>query len=674
MTSIADELAKKQKEISVSEFFERNRQILGFDSQVKSLIMGVKEAVDNSLDACEEAMILPEIFVRIEKVEANEYKVTVEDNGPGIIKKAIPNVFGRLLYGSRFHAVRQSRGQQGIGISATVMFGQITTGKPATVRSKVSNEETAWELDIMVNTKKNMPDVFKEDPVIWDDKEHGTRIEFFMNGRYMTGKQSVMEYLKQTAIVNPHAKITFVDPERRRITFERATELLPPAVKEIKPHPEGIELGTLMNMANETKSKTLSKFLQTDFCRISDRLAKDIAVKAGMDEDRANIRSWDPEKNKNGLKLEDYKRLLTAIGAVKIMGPPTDCLSPIGENLIRKGLKNVLVEVRPEFYCPPVTRDPKVNAGNPFLIEVGIVYGGGIPSDQPVQLLRFANRVPLMYQQGACCITKAVEAVDWRRYGLEQRGGNGIPFGPAIIIVHVASTKVPFTSEAKEAIASIPIIQNEIEIALRTCGRTLKTHLNKKDTKARTKEKFDIVQVILPLIAQKSAKIINKPVPSLSGTITKIMNVVWVDDDVTFEKGRHKVRVTIYNYTPHGQRLNIHMVLPKGAFDYQGLAIFPKDARDDGKTSWELATIPSTGKIEISFYLNGLDQDAYEENEIYSSGINPISVIGADPLPGDWDVKGLNITEIAPVEVEKPDADEEDEVDYDEKSEALSDD
>ncbi len=228
MNSIADELAKKQKEISVSEFFERNRQILGFDSQVKSLIMGVKEAVDNSLDACEEAMILPEIYVRIEKVETNEYKVTVEDNGPGIIKKAIPNVFGRLLYGSRFHAVRQSRGQQGIGISATVMFGQITTGKPATVRSKVAHEETAWELDIMVNTKKNMPDVFKENPVIWDGKEHGTRIEFFMNGRYMTGKQSVMEYLKQTAIVNPHAKISFVDPEGRRITFERATDLLAP--------------------------------------------------------------------------------------------------------------------------------------------------------------------------------------------------------------------------------------------------------------------------------------------------------------------------------------------------------------------------------------------------------------------------------------------------------------
>jgi len=373
----------------------------------------------------------------------------------------------------------------------------------------------------MVNTKKNMPDVFKENPVIWDGKDHGTRIEFFMNGRYMTGKQSVLEYLKQTAIVNPHAKITFVDPDGRKLTFERATDLLPPVVKEIKPHPEGIELGTLMNMANESKAKTLSKFLQTDFCRISDRLAKDISEKAGMDQERTNIRSWDPDKNKNGLKLDDYKKLLNAIGAVKIMGPPTDCLSPIGENLIRKGLKNVLVEVKPEFYCPPVTRDPKVNAGNPFLIEVGIVYGGGIPADQPVQLLRFANRVPLMYQQGACCITKAVEAVDWRVTvwsSVRQRdtlrpGDHHRPRGIDQGSVHVRSEggdrQHSLRSRTRSRSRSGP------------GGRTLKTHLNKKDTKAHTKEKFDIVQVILPLIAQKSAKIVDKPVPSLSGTITR---------------------------------------------------------------------------------------------------------------------------------------------------------
>jgi len=661
MSSIADELAKKQKEISVSEFFERNRHILGFDSQIKSLIMGIKEAVDNSLDACEESGILPEIMVMVEKVDKDEFRVTVEDNGPGIIKKAIPNVFGRLLYGSRFHAVRQSRGQQGIGISATVMYGQITTGKPAVVVSKTGAEDVAWRMEIMVNTKKNMPDVLKEDPFIWDGKEHGTKITYHMNGRYVGGKQSVMEYLKQTAIVNPHSRITFVDPDGRRTTFERATDKMPPATKEIKPHPSGLELGTLMNMSKDTKNKTLGKFLQLDFSRISDRLAKEICDKAGLSM----------EVNPAKLNLDDQKKLLAAIAAVKIMAPPTDCLSPIGANLIKKGLRNVLDDIRPEFYAPPVTRDPKVHSGNPFLIEVGIVYGGGLQKDSQVQILRFANRVPLLYQQGACVVTKAIENTDWRRYGLEQRGGSGIPFGPAIILVHVASTKVPFTSEAKEAIATLPELQAEIELALKICGRSLKTHLNKRETKSKTRVKFEIVQEILPLIAQKSAKIVGKPIPKLSGSITKIMNVVWIDDAVTFEKGHHRVRVSIYNYTPQSQKFNLHMVLPPGSFDYKGLQFFPTEVREDGKVSWELPKITSTERLDINFSLIGLNKDDYDENEIYASGINPVFIIGAEPMPGDWDVKGLQITqsEEAPVVEE-----EDEEVDYDESTEALNDD
>jgi len=661
MASIADELAKKQKEISVSEFFERNRHILGFDSQIKSLIMGIKEAVDNSLDACEESGILPEIIVIVEKVDKDEFRVTVEDNGPGIIKKAIPNVFGRLLYGSRFHAVRQSRGQQGIGISATVMYGQITTGKPAVVVSKTGAEDVAWRMEIMVNTKKNMPDVLKEDPFIWDGKEHGTKITYHMNGRYVGGKQSVMEYLKQTVIVNPHSRITFVDPDGKRTTFERATDKMPPATKEIKPHPSGLELGTLMNMSKDTKNKTLGKFLQLDFSRISDRLAKEICDKAGLSM----------EVNPAKLNLEEQKRLLAAIGSVKIMAPPTDCLSPIGANLIKKGLRNVLDEVRPEFYAPPITRDPKVHSGNPFLIEVGIVYGGGLPKDSQVQILRFANRVPLLYQQGACVVTKAIENTDWRRYGLEQRGGSGIPFGPAIILVHVASTKVPFTSEAKEAIANLPELQSEIELALRICGRSLKTHLNKRETKSKTRVKFEIVQEILPLIAQKSAKIVGRPIPKLSGSITKIMNVVWIDDAVTFERGRHRVRVSIYNYTPTAQKFNLHMVLPPGAFDYKGLQFFPTEVRDDGKVSWDLPKIASTERFDLNFALSGLNKDDYDENEIYSSGINPIFIIGAEPMPGDWDVKGLQITQSEEAPVPE---DEDEEVDYDESTEALNDD
>jgi DNA topoisomerase-6 subunit B len=663
MSSIAESLAKKQKEISVSEFFERNRQILGFDSPTKALIMAVKEAVDNSLDACEESGYLPDIKVRLEKVDQNEFKMTVEDNGPGIMPNMIPNVFGRLLFGSRFHAIRQSRGQQGIGISATVMYGQITTGKPTKITSKTEKDKPAAVKEIMLNTKTNSPSIVSEDFVMWDEKEHGTKVELYLTGRYVAGKQSVLEYLRQVAIVNPHINIAFTDPDGKTFIYSRATDKLPPITKEIRPHPEGVELGTLMNMGRASRTRNLRDFLKTDFSRVSERLAKEISERSGLSE---------TAKTTN-LSLEQYKKLLEAMQSVKYLPPQTDCISPIGEALIRKGLKNVLDETKPEFYSPPVSRAAKVYSGNPFQVEVGIVYGGNLPADQQVTLLRFANRVPLLYQQGACVLTKSVESVDWRRYGLEQRGGSGIPFGPAIILVHLASTKVPFTSEAKEAVASIPEIQTEIELALRECGRRLKVHLNKKETKARTRTKFEIVQEILPMIAKKSAKIVGRPVPKLSGSITKIMNVVWVDDNVIFEKKRHKVKIIIYNYTPHSTRFNLHAVVPSGYLDRESMDPKPIEVKEDGKITWELRPIKSTETMEVKFELAGLDQELYEENELYASGIDPTLIIGADPLPGDWDVQRLQVTEVAAPEAAVVE-EEEDEVDYDESKEVLSDD
>ncbi|MBO7351886.1 MAG: DNA topoisomerase VI subunit B, partial [Candidatus Methanomethylophilaceae archaeon] len=234
-TATAHKLESKQQEISVTEFFEKNKQILGFDSRSKSLLMGIKEAVDNSLDNCEEANILPEITVRIERLNDEDYRVSIEDNGTGITHKAMPNVFGRLLYGSRFHALRQSRGQQGIGISATIMYGNITTGKPAHAMSKIEGEdEVAWQMDIFIDTKTNRPVITNDKAFTWEGKEHGTRIEYTTKGRYITGKQSIFEYLKETAIVNPHAQITFYDPDNTKTVFERATDIMPPRPKEIK--------------------------------------------------------------------------------------------------------------------------------------------------------------------------------------------------------------------------------------------------------------------------------------------------------------------------------------------------------------------------------------------------------------------------------------------------------
>src|SRR5256712_4553780 len=659
--SIAEELAKKQREISISEFFERNKQILGYDSPTKALLTVEKEAVDNSLDDASDADILPEILVEVRKTDKDEFRVVVEDNGPGIVKREVQNVFGRLLYGSRFHSLRQSRGQQGLGISGAIMYGQITTGKPALIRSRTEEmKDAAYEVELIIDTRRNKASVQREDFVAWD-KPHGTRVEIPLKSRYVMGKQSPFEYLKATAIVNPHARIVYTPPEGEAVVFERATEELPPKTVEIKPHPYGIELGTLLAMAKETKSHKLSAFLAEEFSRISTRVAKEICEKAGVP----------PEMKPKSMDLQEAKAILDSIQQVKIMAPPTDCLSPIGEKLIKKGLKNVLGALKPEFFSPPLTRNPAVWQGNPFQVEVGIVYGGDLPPDQTIEVLRFSNRVPLLYQAGACAIMQAVQAVDWRRYGLEQRGGEGLPFGPAIVLVHVASVKVPYTSEAKEAVASIPEIMEELDLALKECGRRLKTHLTKKERRAKTREKFDIVQRILPKIAEKSAKIVNKKVPTLDATITKIMGVVWIDEQIAYDKKtkRHSVTINIHNFTSAGKKLNLHLLMPRG-LEAKSVEPKPTELRDDGKLTCELKRIDSGTKASISFLLDGLDEAEYDESDVYVSGINPGLVIGAEPLPGDWE---LNYAEFEGEEGGAREAEEEGEIDYDETEESLED-
>ncbi len=652
--SIASDLAGKQQEISVTEFFEKNKHILGFDSRAKALLIGIKEAVDNSLDACEEAGVLPDIMVSVQRSdEDEEFHIIIEDNGPGIVHGMMPNVFGRLLFGSRFHAQCQSRGQQGIGISATVMYGNITTGKPARLMSKIEEEDTAWLMDITVDTKRNRPNVTNDQPFIWPDKEHGTRIEYYIRGRYVKGKQSIFEYLKNTAIVNPHAEIGYTDPDGRSYTFARATTKMPPKPKEVKPHIQGLEIGDMMRLARDTKQKTVKSFLKNDFSRISERVANEILERSEIGE----------RTKPSSLGREEARRLIAAVAKVKIMAPPTDCLSPIGEDLIKKGLKHVLEGQRPEYYAPPVTRAPRVANGNPFVVEAGIVYGGELPRDGQVSILRFANRVPLLYQQGACAITKAVESIDWRNYGLEQRGGRGIPYGPAIITVHIASTKVPFTSEGKEAVANLEEIQKEVGLALRLCARSLKSHLNKKERKKKTRAKFDVVQQILPEIASKSAAMLRRPVPSLDATITKIMNVVWIEPSSVMENGGlREVCYNIYNYTTSPKSFMLHSTLPRSCLNETVLDSRLVEVKEDGKTTWEIKDLAPSARTELRFQLDGELSDVFEETDIFVSGLNPAMIMGADPLPGDWGIKGMEISESDSYPEEEEDDEEQEEV------------
>ncbi|HIH05255.1 TPA: DNA topoisomerase VI subunit B [Candidatus Woesearchaeota archaeon] len=482
---IALELAKHQKEISVAEFFTKNRHLLGFDNKRKALLMTVKEAVDNSIDACEEARVLPEISVEIIEVGEFKYRVIIEDNGPGIVKKQIPNIFARLLYGSKFHTLKQARGQQGIGISAAVLYSQLTTGKPAKITSRISPKHPAHYYELKIDTHKNMPEIIKDDEVQWK-KDHGTKIEIDLEADYMKGRQSVDEYLKQTAVVNPHVTIVYTNPKAEQVIFPRVTDQLPVESKSIKPHPYGIELGMLLTMLKFTQTRTLSGFLQEEFSRVGTGTAKEICDNAGLS----------PGIKPHDVTRDHAEKLLKGIQNTKIIAPPTDCLSPITDKELEKGLRK---EIAAEFYVT-TSRSPEVYRGNPFVIEVGIAYGGEIPKDQGITILRFANRVPLLYQEGACAMTDAITETSWKPYGLEQRG-NSIPVGPAVIVVHMASAWVPFTSESKEAIAHYQEIIKEIKLALQECGRQLGMYVRRKSRASQQMERMNMFEKYIPEVA-----------------------------------------------------------------------------------------------------------------------------------------------------------------------------
>lgn len=489
----AVELAKKQRDISIAEFFEKNRHLLGFDNKRKALLTTVKEAVDNSLDACEESNILPEISVELISMGNDRYRIIIEDNGPGIVKEQIPKIFAKLLYGSKFHSLKQSRGQQGIGISASVMYGQLTTGRPVKIVSKIHPSSPAHYYELKIDTQKNAPLIVAEKEIEWS-KDHGTKIEIDLEGTYIKGNQSVDEYLKQTAIVNPHVTIIYVNPKAEQYIFPRATEKKPDEAKEIKPHPYGVELGILMKMIDMTPAKTMSQFLKEEFSRVSSSVAKEILENAAIMPDTK------PKK----ITRENAEKIIEAIKNTKIMNPPTDCISPIGSELLQKGLKK---EVNAEFYAA-VTRPPAVYRGNPFIIECAIAYGGNLQAEGPVKITRFANRVPLLFQQGACGITDCISKTAWKSYGLQQSGSN-IPQGPALVLVHMASVWVPFTSEAKEALAHYPEIMQEVKKALQECGRQLSKYTAKKKKVKDELKKRSYIEKYIPHVAEALKEILN---------------------------------------------------------------------------------------------------------------------------------------------------------------------
>jgi len=518
----AVEMGARQREISVSEFFTKNRHLLGFDNPRKALLTCVKEAVDNALDAAEEAGILPDVLVNVEVAVANgappppsqatRFRVTVIDNGPGIVRQQIPPIFAKLLYGSKFHRLRMSRGQQGIGISAAGMYAQLTTGKPVQIISRTGARAAAHYFEVQIDTKKNEPRIVENKKIDWEH-QRGTQVAMEIDGRYQKGRASVDEYLEQVAIANPHVQLVYRTPEGETREYARTIQELPPQPKEIKPHPYGIEFGILLRMAHDTKSRTLAGFLAGEFSRVSSAVAQEICGTAKLS----------PNAKPRTIHGADAEALYKAIQSTKIMAPPSNCISPIGEKAILHGLYQ---QIKGDFYTA-VTRSPAVYRGNPFIIEAGLAFGRGPDQAAPTaeapavplaegeqqdddnelaRVIRYANRVPLLYQQSGCATFKSVLETTWKNYGVAQSRG-ALPAGPMVVFVHMASVWVPFTSESKEAIADYDEIRKEIRLALQECGRRLGVFLRKRERAKGEFRRRNIFELYIEEVVEACARL-----------------------------------------------------------------------------------------------------------------------------------------------------------------------
>jgi len=774
---IAEELAESQRAISIAEFFEKNKHMLGFDSGARAMVTAVKEAVDNALDAAEEAGIYPDIYVEIEE-SGDYYRVVVEDNGPGITKEEVPKVFGKLLYGSRFHKREQNRGQQGIGISAAVLYSQLTSGKPVTITSRPKGASEARRFDLLIDTDDNEPEIKREERTSWD-RPHGTRIEMEMEAN-MRARTQLHQYIRNTAVVNPHARIELREPNAH-LKSERAENAeLPAETEEIQPHPHGVELGTLRKMLEATDSHSVSGFLQNEFTRVGkktadgviaafrdrhfgremswsvpgthesadvggavaeatankgkaatesfaaavadavagrDRIAHhelvEIVAEAAEDtaeetgttfgstvQEKAVAAAWneivgnrsedgdgDAETEQDRRRADCYRivdeatssrkddatvegvasrlaakfanaeddrdrvtretlrefvdraadmteeredvtfgetargnvveavwdhmrtvpddpplvrelvddrdaasQLLEGMRETDIMAPPTSCLSPITEELVEAGLKK---EFDADFYAA-ATRDAEVHGGDPFVVEAGIAYGGDLDADGTVDLLRFANRVPLVYQRGACATTDVIKDIGWRNYGLDQPGGSGLPNGPAVIMIHVASTNVPFTSESKDALANIPAIEDEIELAVREAARDLKSYLNKRRSMQKRRRKQDQLATLLPAMAEKLAAVTGREALDIDDSLARIMNNVLVDR----EREDGTVRLTVENNTDVSVDPEITDIVTAEPADADGATVVELD--DEWFVKWS-PSIPGGEEATLEY-------------------------------------------------------------------------
>jgi len=590
-------IKEKFNQISPSEFFYSNRDLAGFSNPTRSLYTAVREFVENALDACDQKGILPDVHLTIKAVEPDKpdpkpYILTVKDNGPGIDAEHIPLAFGTVLYGSKF-GLKQARGMFGLGATMAILYGQITTNKPVTVKS-CSDGEIQNQFEILLDIQKNKPVIVKHNTK--EVSKKGLSVSICLEGDYSKAGNKIRDYVYETSLITPYASITFDDPKGQKFAHARFVKEIPPPPTIIRPHPHGIDVERIRRMIIESqfeiptiddamiekvrkdlglskkslsftaimdkakkKWKNLSRqvrvvialmsFLKMDFEKLNKIKIEDLDIpnkklfywdfgdsqskSVDMDPESqyykqltntvqgeplttfltkrfqrvgpttavkfAEFAKFKPEKRMGTLTNQELVQLSDSLQKFDdFMAPDSSCLAPLGETPLEKGIKKFF---NPDFTAV-VQRPPSAYSGFPFIIEMGIAYGGDIKSGGP-HVYRYANRIPLLYDEGSDVVLKVVNDTDWGRYKVK-----GEP--PFIIVSHICSTRIPYKTAGKENVADRQEIERELRLGLQFLSRKLAAYMSKRGQADMAKKRANLYAKYIPLIAEFCTELAGK--------------------------------------------------------------------------------------------------------------------------------------------------------------------
>ncbi len=480
--------------ISPADFFYRNRDIAGFNNPTRAIYSALRELVENSLDACELYGIPPKILLRLSfrpgengETMGTNYLLKIMDNGSGIPQEYIPSAFGQILFGSKYK-LRQVRGTFGLGGKMAILYGQITTNGTARILSSLGKKEI-YEFNLRIDIQNNKPEILGRKVLENKNRWRGTIVEFALDGDYPRAMPKILEYLKQTAMVNPYAEITFIDPKGRLYRFESVTLKMPEPPKEVLPHPYGCDVETIRRIINLTTCHNMLRFMSTHFHRVGKKTSKRFLDYASIDS------TLNPQK----LSSDEIVRIVQKMKSYTGFLPPdASCLSPLGTELLEAG---IMKELEPEFVYI-VQRNPSAYSGFPFIIEVGVAYGGNTPSNSNFTLYRFANKIPLLYDEASDVSRRILnEKKDWKRYKIRSDM-------PIAFFIHVCSTKVPYKTVGKEYIADRPELEKEIRNGVNSVSRRLSRFLSKQINIEHERRRLNLFKLYLPKIAQFSTDLL----------------------------------------------------------------------------------------------------------------------------------------------------------------------